>query len=539
VIRAIFRAQLLSMRPPKAGAGRRGLIFSLIVAVVWYGFWASLAWLAFGFTAAAETAPWMPRYLPLGLLFVFLYWQLAPLVSAGLGASLDLRKLLVYPVPHDTLFVIEVLLRLTTSAEMLLILGGGTLGLLVNPVLGGWRAAPRLWFAVLLFTMWNLLLAAGLRNLIERLLARRRIREMVILVLVAAAASPRLLMALGVSWGRIEGWLAYLEGVWMPWTAAANAQLGIHTAASLAVLTGWVIAAGVFGRLQFERSLSFDAQAAQATEAVTPRGAGWSERFYRLPSAWLPDPVAAVVEKELRSLSRTPRFRTVFMMGFTLGMVVWLPLIVGGRARQPGGLADNFLVVVSVYALILLGQVSYWNSFGFDRSAAGTYFTAPIHLAKVLAGKNLAAALFILFEVTAVTGACLLLRVNLPALKIVEAYAVTPVCALYMLAIGNLASVHFARGMSPERVAQGSSANRFQGVLFLVYPVTMLPVMLAYLARYAFGSQLAFWGVLAFAAALGAAFYWIAMDSAVHAAIRRRDLFLMELGNGAGPVVTE
>ncbi len=67
----------------------------------------------------------------------------------------------------------------------------------------------------------------------------------------------------------------------------------------------------------------------------------------------------------------------------------------------------------------------------------------------------------------------------------------------------------------------------------------MLPVMLAYLARYAFGSQLAFWGVLAFAAALGAAFYWIAMESAVNAALRRRDLFLMELGSGAGPVVTE
>jgi ABC-2 type transport system permease protein len=64
-------------------------------------------------------------------------------------------------------------------------------------------------------------------------------------------------------------------------------------------------------------------------------------------------------------------------------------------------------------------------------------------------------------------------------------------------------------------------------------------VVLAYLARYAFGSELAFWGVLAFAAMLGAAFYWIAMDSAVNTALRRRELLLVELGRGEGPVVTQ
>src|SRR3989442_10038147 len=33
------------------------------------------------------------------------------------------------------------------------------------------------------------------------------------------------------------------------------------------------------------------------------------EVFYRLPAMFLPDPMAAIVEKELRALSRTPRFR--------------------------------------------------------------------------------------------------------------------------------------------------------------------------------------------------------------------------------------
>jgi hypothetical protein len=96
------------------------------------------------FTAYPQSAETMPVALPTGLLLIFLYWQLAPLISASLGASLDLKKLLIYPVPHRKLFVIEVLLRLTTCAEMLLILAGSVAGLLRNPTFGGVSRAPRL-----------------------------------------------------------------------------------------------------------------------------------------------------------------------------------------------------------------------------------------------------------------------------------------------------------------------------------------------------------------------------------------------------------
>src|SRR5258708_23141135 len=75
-------------------------------------------------------------------MFVFLYWQLAPLVSASLGASLDLKKLLMYPIPHAKLFVVEVLLRITTCAEMVLFLTGVVVGLFRNPLFGGLRNSP-------------------------------------------------------------------------------------------------------------------------------------------------------------------------------------------------------------------------------------------------------------------------------------------------------------------------------------------------------------------------------------------------------------
>ena len=195
MIAAILRAQWLSMRL-RLGSHRRGAIFSILTALLWYGFWVVLAFVAEQFAEYGQSAAKQVRALPIGLMLIFLYWQLAPLISASLGASLDLKKLMVYPVPHRKLFDIEVLLRLTTCAEMLLVLAGSLTGLLRNPVLGGIARAPRLVTSYLLFVLFNLLLAAGVRSLLERLLSHKRLREILMLVLISCAALPRLAAAL-------------------------------------------------------------------------------------------------------------------------------------------------------------------------------------------------------------------------------------------------------------------------------------------------------------------------------------------------------
>jgi ABC-2 type transport system permease protein len=73
-------------------------------------------------------------------------------------------------------------------------------------------------------------------------------------------------------------------------------------------------------------------------------------------------------------------------------------------------------------------------------------------------------------------------------------------------------------------------------MLLLIYPVLALPIMLAYMARYAFESDAAFYGVLAIAALLGALVYSVAMDSAVSAAEVRKEAIVTKLSHGEGPV---
>jgi ABC-2 type transport system permease protein len=540
MIRAILRAQWLSMRISSLGSRRQSGLFPVLIAVIWYGFWTLLAAVAEELTAAPELHTQIGTWLPVGLLAVFAYWQLAPLASASMGASLDLRKLLVYPVPRRSLFLVEILLRIATCAELLLLLAGAGIGLLRNPAFGGWRSFDRVPLAVLLFAAFNLMLAAGLRNLIERLLSRRGIREIVALLLMLAGVLPRLLLVTGFGNRRIERVFPAAGNPIWPWGAAARLMLGRSAGAPLAAaaaLAGWTIAAYLFGRWQFMRGLRFDIQEAQAT-VTSAKDRPLAERLYRLPSLVLPDPLGAMVEKEIRSLIRTPRFRLVFVMGFSFGLVFWLPMMLRGRVTH-SAVSSNFLAVVSLYALFLLAQVTYGNAFGFDRSAAQLYFSAPVAIWRALAAKNIAATIFIFLEIAAVAAVCSLLRLGISAGQIAEAFLVTAIAALYLLGIGNLSSVNYPHPMSAQRVSGGGGGGRTQGALFLLYPIALLPVFLAYLARYAFDNQFVFYAILACAAALGAAIYWMAMQSAVAAAHNHRETILAELSRGEGPMVAE
>ena len=534
MIRAILRAQLSSMRLGRGGG--RGAAFSALTAVIWYGFWCFLTFSVFGMTAQSDASS-LEVPVRAGLFAVFIYWQLMPVLSSSLGAALDMRKLLLFPASHERLFLVELLLRALAGTEMMLIVAGGTAGILFNPAAGGWRETPGILAGALLFVGFNIFLASGLRSVLERLLSRSRVREFVILIGLTVLMLPRFLV---VSGSRPE-WLLQLTRVredGMPWTAAANALAGRQTAVHLAVLCAWTALAWFFGRRQFERSLRYDAIAAQASAsaAADSRWHIWAERFYRLPSVFWRDPLAALVEKELRTLSRSPRFRMVFAMGFSFGLLVWLPLVIGRAPSHSNAISRNFLVVVTVYAMTLMGQVSYWNSFGFDRSATQIYFAAPQTPAIVIAAKNLASMVFIYAEALILVGITLALRVPLSLGQVAETFVVLSVCSLYMLALGNISSVQFPRPLSPERVSQGGASSRFQALVFVFYPLALLPVFLAYVGRYLIGSDIIFWLLVAAAALIGAGLYWVATDSARIAFVRRREQIVQDLSRGEGPV---
>jgi ABC-2 type transport system permease protein len=529
MIAAILRAQFLSMQ---WGRGRVvGL--RLLGPVIWGGFWLCIGIFAY-FAAAWADVAMLRRYLPLAFLAIVFYWQFMPVLTASLGRSLDLRKLAIYPVPHGQLFAVEALLCFTSTIEMPLVMVGGLAGLIANR---GLTAAPGILVAGLVLVLFNALLASGTRSVISRLMARRKIREVVILVMTCVWMLPRILMQLDLHPKWLGPFADALRGPAYPWSAAALLAMGQF--APLLPLALWTLAAFWFGRRQFERNLRFDVAAAQA-QVIRPadsRRRRWADAFYRLPGLLWRDPLAAIVEKELRSLVRTPRFRMVFVMGFTFGILVWLPVVLGRGGSRWG--AEFFLAMVCIYALTMIGQVTYWNCFGFDRSAAMFYFAAPQPISQVLIAKNVAAAIFVYLDIAILALVVSVFHLAGGWRQVAETLVVIAICALYLFGLGNMASVNYPRALNPERVSRGSGSGKAQGLLFLFYPVALLPVVLAYVARWAMKSELAFLTVLALAGAIGGAVYWIGLDSAVTSAYRKREELLGELSKSEGPLAAE
>jgi len=250
----------------------------------------------------------------------------------------------------------------------------------------------------------------------------------------------------------------------------------------------------------------------------------------------LGDPLGALVEKEVRFLTRSPRFRLVFLMGFTFGLLIWLPIVLGGQNNSQSFLSSNYLTVVSVYSLLLLSEACFWNFFGFDRSAAQFYFLAPVAFSRVLIGKNLSALFFIVLEIGLIALICGLLGMPLHPVTLVESFGVAGVISIFMLAVGNQLSIRHARSMNPAASFRSGASGRMQAILFVIWPIAFVPVGLAYLARYAFASEAAFFAVLVVDAALGAVIYKLSLDSAVIAAGQLKEQMVTALSRGEGPI---
>jgi len=122
------------------------------------------------------------------------------------------------------------------------------------------------------------------------------------------------------------------------------------------------------------------------------------------------------------------------------------------------------------------------------------------------------------------------------ARRLSEAYGVVGVITLLLLSAGNLLSIHQPRGVNPGNSFRTGAAGHVQALLFAIYPVAFAPVALAYLARYAFDKQAAFYAVLALDAVGGFILYSVALDSAVQAAERLREPMIAALSAGDGPI---
>ena len=323
-ISAIAFAQFRIMRNhlPRTNVGT---VLMWLLSALWYGMFA-----AFG-TSLAVALPRTPvllvqEWLPVGLLSVFLFWQLIPLFTLSSGWSLQLNKLQIYPVSNDALFGMEVLLRLSTAPEMILLLAGTMIGLLRHP-----EISPVVPFLLLLYIPFNLFVSLAVRELLLHSFERNRFRELFAILLISIAVLPQILLRTEAG-RRVQPYLlSASKGRGTPWNEVAVLSTAPLSLLPLAITLFWIAGAYAIARWQFQRSLLQEEGvrnnaplfAMGATRRMKP---SFFQRLLDLPGQVFCDPTAALLEKEFRSLLRMPRFRVMFGMACIFGVFIFLPM---------------------------------------------------------------------------------------------------------------------------------------------------------------------------------------------------------------------
>jgi ABC-2 type transport system permease protein len=523
--RAIVWAQfrILRNRFPRTGFGS---VLMAFVSLLWQGLFAG-----FGVFLAVSipglSLPFLEQWLPAGLLLAFLYWQTVPLLTLSAGWSLQLGKLQIYPVSHDALFGIEVLLRLSSSPEVILVLTGALIGLARHTSVP--TVAP---FCLLLFIPFNLLLQLAVRDFVGYAFDRSRFRELFSVLAIAIGVVPQLLLRTGVAY-KLKPQLLFLShGAAAPWGEVAALSLGHFAPLSLAPLAVWTLLAYVLARTQFRRGLVREDRFRGGSVSTKQRAR--SGALPGLLSRFFPDPMAALVQRELQSLARMPRFRVVFGMACIFGVLVFIPAALRDGARGGSGfMSDNFLPIVNLYGLLLLSDVLLLNVFGLDRQAAQLFFAAPVRLETVLRAKNVAALCFVALETVGVLIFVLLLRIHLSPFSVAGGIAISVVVSIFLVSAGNFTSVSMPRPIDPSSTFRKQAGSRMQ--LWLLFSSLGMLVLVAFpfLARWAFEKDWPFFAVLLVELGIGAVFYKVALDSAVERGMRDRERIVQALSKGA------
>ncbi|MDQ2713117.1 MAG: hypothetical protein M3Y24_12980 [Acidobacteriota bacterium] len=507
-----------------------GGVLTWLLLILWYALYAAvafgLAWKLPDFLIG-ELAAWLPS----GLLGVFLFWQVIPLLTLSSGWSLQVNKLQVYPVANRALFGLETLLRITSAPEMVIVLLGTTVGLFRHPAVPS--LAP---LAMLLFIPFNLFFQLAVRDLILHSFERNRFRELFALLVISIGILPQLLLRTGLGHRLKPYYFAVARNGIAPWSEIASLSLGRVHFFDVVLALAWIALSFAVARWAFGKSLVADDSFHASSSTTAPAKTGTSFRFWSWPERIFTDPLAVLMQKEFQSLVRMPKFRVLFGMSCVLGMLVFVPAALNGNDPTSAFMRNNLIPVVNVYGLLLLSDTLLLNAFGLDRGAAQVYFVTPVELGDVLKAKNLTAITFVLIQSAAILLVAVVAHAPVTLLGVTSGLIASAVVCVFLLATGNLTSLTMPRPIDPKQTfkKQGGAAMQIW-ILGCVLGLSVL-VGFAYLARYALQSDWAFLITLGFEFLIGAVVYRVSLESAVRRGHRNREMIVQSLSKNASPM---
>jgi ABC-2 type transport system permease protein len=439
-----------------------GLLLSILVVGLCFAFYLG----AYTFLSTGKVR-WM------GLLFwgIFLWWQLLPVFVAGFGARFEFRSLLRFPLSLAAFYLIGLAYGLADffAVAALCWLGSLTVGVAVAQL----AALPATLIIVALFILLNVTMERLFGSWVERLLARRRTRELFFAFFILLSVSAQFIAPAYLRYGntirpisvRLVRYIAVFPGslAGQAITGAAEHQptqflVGIMGLAAYALALStllWMRSSSQY------RGEELSESAAPALKVVRKISAPASDSD---SLSLLSPKVAAVVRKEVRYITRN---------GFSALMLLLPPMLVllftsqfAGKHPAVGGKGfslDMFFPGMMAYLVLILMAPAY-NVFAYEGRGIQTYFTAPVRFREVFLGKNLVLVAILTLEIF-LSAIVLKFRVGLPSAPIFLA----TIAAIVFVVAGQLSIANWSSLSFPRKLEFGQMRGQRQsGMAVLV-----------------------------------------------------------------------
>lgn len=505
--------------------------FELGARILTIGFFSLIALgvgIGLGFGAYAIATRHSFRLLAVLFWPVFMLWQLFPVMVASFQEHVDMSAFLRFPMSFSSYMLVTLVFGLSDIATVMgaICLYGIWTGLVVAQP----DAVVGITLAILLFAVFNVLLTRMIFAWIDRWLAQRRTREIMGAVFLFLMLSLQLINPLvrhykGHAPPVDERTLRTVERAqsFLPPGMTASVihfSLTGHVTESLPPAGGLVLYGAAAGLLLGLR-LRSEYRGENLGEGVPPTSRVKKKTAAGSGFRGVSGPVGAVIEKELRYLSRSG------IMLYSLAAPLIMLLILGGGRHGGAGLSfvGRFaLPLGAAYSFLGLTRLIY-NSLGGEGAGIQLYFTAPTPFRRVMLAKNFVQLALFVAELAVVCG-IVHFRFGMPDAEMMTATFCWLLFALPLqLAAGNILSVRMAYRMTLTRMSreEGAAGN---GMLSLLIQVVILAVGAAIFLPLSNRGHAGLAAGVFVVLALGSAGLWLRIFSNLDgmAAARREDL---------------
>ncbi len=388
--------------------------------------------------------------------FAYLLWATLPL-SIGSSRQFDPGNLLLYPISLRKLFAVDFTSEIASLQSVFAVPAVLAIGIGVGLGTRNMIGALLLAFAAVLF---GLALSKWVSTSIGALIRKKRTRGETLLALVGAIAGLG-----GALFGQIAPALfRHSESVtalrWTPPGAIAFGLTGglrdgqtagyllalfalLGYSVVLIVITFWLERRAILGGGQTKRKR-------RPTLKTTPEEnyVGWS-----LPV--ISAELSAVIEKELRYLTRNAQLRMMTLMPLIL---IVIRVVNSKRFGSGGGdrpemasefvsYADGLLATGGMLYVFLILSGLYCNQFAFEAGGMRTLVLSPVDRTRILIGKNVAITAVALVFCTGLLAINQLVFGDIGATALLFAIFSFISFAVLMSLMGNWFSVRFPKPM--------------------------------------------------------------------------------------------